>query len=366
MNFENVEFKSNPIFKFKEYISDKNEGFGTSSLFEVFIDKEGDTILASPYMDIKNPYSHQYHISLISLAHNKEKKKLIGHIDRLTVIHYFINSDTKKEYLISADRKYKVIIWDINADYLIIFNRIIKYDNYINDVILLFIDNNEYIVTSAKTSNGYTKIIKFHYEKKENNEEINDNNNSIVNIKDSFGLNVYNLCYWHNKIKNFHYIIQSGESKILISEYQNKEKYAIIETGDYYKYNLSSVVYSKKDKDILISSSSFGQIIIYDLINKIEIKRIKLEKAYVNNIVKWNDKYFLTIDSNKKSIIIFNTDDYKIISSIKVSQIFSHERYERKVMHPLYGESLISVGNDYKVKLYVNLQCNLKSLIYDK
>ena len=359
MDFEGVKFTTNPNFKFKEYITEKSEGYGTSSLFEVFIDKEGDTILASPFMDIKNPYSHQYHISLISLKNNKEKKKLIGHIDRLKVIRYFINFDTKKEYLISADRKYKVIIWDINNDYLIIFNRIIKYDNYINDVLLLFIDNNEYSVTSSMSTSGYTKIINFYYEKKENNEEYNDNidnNNSIVDIKDSFGLKVYNLSYWHNKINNFHYIIQCGESKILISEYQNKEKYAIIESGDDYKFNLSSIVYTKKDKDILIISSSFGQIIIYDLLNKIEIKRIKLEKAYLNNIVKWNDNCFLTIDSNKKSITIFNTDDYKIISCIKISQIFSHERYQRKVIHPLYGESLISVGNDYKVKLYVNLQ----------
>lgn len=362
MNFENAKFTTNPNFKFKEYITDKSEGFGTSSLFEVFIDKEGDVILASPYMDISNPYSHQYHISLISLVNNKEKKKLVGHIDRLRVIRYFISSNSKKQYLISADRKYKVIIWDINANYLIIFNKVIKYNNYINDVLLLFIDRYEYAVTSAMSTNGYTKIINIHYEKKGNNEYDNiidnDKDNSIVDIKDSFGLSIYNLSYWHNKKNNDHYIIQSGESKILISEYQNKEKYAVIDTGDYYKYNLSSVVYSKKDKDILISSSSFGQLIIYDLLNKIEIKRIKLEKAYLNNIVKWNDKYFLTIDSNKKSIIILNTDDYKIISCIKISQIFSHERYERKVVHPIYGDSLISVGNDYKVKLYVNLQCN--------
>jgi hypothetical protein len=97
MNFEGMKFTTNPNFKFKEYITDISEGYGTSSLFEVFIDKEGDTILASPYIDITNPYSHQYHISLISLMNNKEKKKLIGHIDRLKVIRYFINSDTKKE-----------------------------------------------------------------------------------------------------------------------------------------------------------------------------------------------------------------------------------------------------------------------------
>ena len=40
-----------------------------------------------------------------------------------------------------------------------------------------------------------------------------------------------------------------------------------------------------------------------------EIKRIKLEKAYLNNIVKWNDNYFLTIDANKKSNKIRNKNN---------------------------------------------------------
>ena len=67
MNFEHYNFLINPFFGFKEKISEKSEGFGTSSLFEIYKDKNGETFLFSPFFDIKNPYSHQYHISLISL-----------------------------------------------------------------------------------------------------------------------------------------------------------------------------------------------------------------------------------------------------------------------------------------------------------
>ena len=72
------------------------------------------------------------------------------------------------------------------------------------------------------------------------------------------------------------------------------------------------------------------------------------------NIVKWNEKYLLTIDVHKKRILIISLDIYKIVCSIVIPQIFSHERYVKKLIHPLYGESLISIGNDYKIKLYVN------------
>ena len=117
---------------------------------------------------------------------------------------------------------------------------------------------------------------------------------------------------------------------------------------------MGSIVYKKDNKDYLAFSSTFGLIIIYDLLNKTQIKAIKLDKSYLINIVKWNEKYLLTIDINKKRILIICLNNNKIITSIEISQIFSHERYVKKLIHPLYGESLISIGNDYKMKLFVN------------
>ena len=73
MNFETSNFSTIPIFKFKEIIYDKSEGFGTSSLFEIYKDKNNDTFLFCPFFDTKNPYSHKYHISVISLKDNQEK-----------------------------------------------------------------------------------------------------------------------------------------------------------------------------------------------------------------------------------------------------------------------------------------------------
>ena len=44
----------------------------------------------------------------------------------------------------------------------------------------------------------------------------------------------------------------------------------------------------------------------------------------------------------------------QIKMQVEIKEIFSHERFIRKVKHPLYGEALISVGNDYKIKLFIN------------
>ena len=49
---------------------------------------------------------------------------MVGHIDRIKVIRYFINRNTNDEYLISADRKSKIIVWYINNNFSKIFDSI--------------------------------------------------------------------------------------------------------------------------------------------------------------------------------------------------------------------------------------------------
>ena len=159
MNFENENFIKNPHFIFKEIISDKVEGFSVSSLFDIFIDKEGDTILAFPYFDIKNPTSKDFNISLMTLKNNEEKKRLEGHIARFKVIKYFYDEIHDKKYLISSDRKNKIIIWDINNNYSKVFENIFECKNCINDILMLFINKEIYIITAPLSENEATKII---------------------------------------------------------------------------------------------------------------------------------------------------------------------------------------------------------------
>ncbi len=347
MNFDNENFIINPHFKFKEIISDKVEGYSVSSLFDIFIDKEEEVILAMPYFDIKNPYSKDFNISLIRLKDNKEKMKLKGHIARYKVIKCFYDKYTNKKYLASSDRKNKVIIWDINNNYNIVFENIFDYDNYINDLLILFINNQIYLVITSLSANEATKVINLDFSKEAKI-------NSIIELSESHGFPKFSLSYWFNEKSNTYYIIQTGKNKVLITENQNKEKYAEINTSNEYPNNISSLIYKKFDNNFVLICSNFGLLIIYDLLNKNIFKEIKIEKAYLINIIKWNENYFVTIDANKKSIVLIDMNCYKIINLVKMKEIFGHERFLKKVKHPIFGESLISVGNDYKMKLYID------------
>jgi len=150
------------------------------------------------------------------------------------------------------------------------------------------------------------------------------------------------------------YIIQTGKNKIIINELQTKELYATINTSGDYPNNISSLIYNKDNKDLLLITSNFGLVIIYDLINKKIFKEIKIPNSYLINIIKWNENIFVTINANKKEILLIDSNNNKIINSVEIKEIFSHERFIKKVKHPLYGEALISVGNDYKIKLFIN------------
>ena len=191
MNYEDVNFNNIPNFQFKEYLTDKIEGYSISSLFEIFKGKDDEILFASPFFDIKNPTYNQYYISLISLKDNQEKKKLYGNIGRTRVIRYFWNEKTSKGYLACADRKGKITIWDSNNDYQIMYEQTTDMKCYINDILMLFIDNQIYLAICSNNT-YYTKVINIH-------------NKNEIDINNSLDIDIFNLSYWYNTINKTNY-----------------------------------------------------------------------------------------------------------------------------------------------------------------
>jgi len=56
----------------------------------------------------------------------------------------------------------------------------------------------------------------------------------------------------------------------------------------------------------------------------------------------------------QRRILVLDTDNnYKVVSKVLCPEMY-YDRFIRKVDHPKYGESILSVGIDWKVKLYTN------------
>jgi len=90
---------------------------------------------------------------------------------------------------------------------------------------------------------------------------------------------------------------------------------------------------------------------IWDLYNKKIFKKINTNKCLLAHIIEWNNKYIIAADVNNKSFKIIDLDENKIISDIG-GQHKTDLVCIKKIYHPIYGESLLSCGEDNYIKLW--------------
>ena len=316
---------------------------GVNSIFETFTSaKDGKKYLVS-----KNGKNH--FIDIISLTDNELIKELNNTIS-LTMVRYFFNYKGYREYLITADINKYVIIWDISNDYKVLYKINTEYvDAYIYSCYIFF-DNfeNNYIFTSCglnrykKNETTYTKM----YSLKDGK--------FIKNLIDSNENNTYYLLIWYNESDKINYLIELCEKKIVITHFIENKKYAELYQPDLtvLKY-YSGFIYSIKDKkNYLCCSTSNGYIVIWDLLNKILMNYIKITQVELYNIIQWNQKYAIVSGGSTKLIKIYDLEELEEAGYIKTNH-HSNVNCVKKINHPLYGEALLSCGNDHKIKLYI-------------
>lgn len=346
MSFEQQMFKTNPNFSYKETVFDKCDCLSGSYSFDVYRDKDNEVKLIAPYFDEKKAADSDNHISIINLRDNKVVKELKGHIDRVISCRYFQDPKTKRDLLISSDRKYKVIVWDLSNDGSKEFEVDTKYEGFIYSCYLIFDESKILAVTSSLGSNAVTKV----YDIKEKD--------SVRELNDSKNLNVYYVDYWYNKNgadNEKHVIIQCAKNKVLFTNYPNNTTYHTMETDDKFPYILTGKVFKNKGQDLFVWAATYGLIKVVDLATRNTVKEIKTEEdVHFWGFVRWNEHYLLLNDCAQRRIIVIDTDDdYKINSRVLCPNTY-FEKYFLKVDHPLYGESILTLGIDYKIKLFVN------------
>ena len=368
MSFDKQNFITNPNFKFQEYPSELRECLGTTYTYDVYKDKNGRTILITPYWNINKQCNTEgdpsqglenYHyISLLDLGdRNKEILKLVGHKDRVVTCRFFEDPYTGKQYLISADRKYQVKIWDLTDRGKPIFDKQveIKYDNFIYSVLMIFEIGKIYAVVST-LGTGETVIYTIGSEQ------------PGMQLKDTKDINIYYLDYYKKELENGdieHNIIQLGKNNIIVTKLNkdltNESNYVIKVQEENFANILCGMVFTKNNKDLLITSSTRGLILVIDLNstqdppeNRIIKRLADFTDVFFYNFVRWNDKYILLYEALQRRILVLDTDnDYNIVSKVLCPEMY-FDRFIRKVYHPIYGESILSVGIDWKIKLFTN------------
>ena len=178
----NHKFTKNPQnLKYKMDICSTNDYFGRNDIFEVFISVKD----LKSYLISKNT---NYNLDIYSLESNTLIKSIKHHTNRITMICYFLNEKTNREYLVTADENKMVTLWDIHNDFNIIYDIKTGYSGKIYSSLLVFnIEDKNYLLASTNGTNDYIKIYNI------------DSGVFIDKINKSINNYTYYLLYWFNK-----------------------------------------------------------------------------------------------------------------------------------------------------------------------
>ena len=279
----------------------------------------------------------QYNIEFYDM----EKQKIIKTIHRAhnqTVFSCRHYPDTKKriDYLISSSYDRTVKVWDIKT-YSYIVNITSAHSGYYIYSVSVLCDEKEdsnYIITSAP--NEYMKVWDFSgkYIRKLGQ---NDESTYFIDV------------YYDNKEKK-NYILNANSVDVKSYTFKNGELYHKYK-GSPQTWHMSALVNEVKNQQILIESDGNGYIRMWEFHTAIIIKCISSSPTLnLRGICLWNDDYLFAA-GNDYQVKLFDLTNGKFLKSFKghTSTVCSLD----KVVHPKYGESLISQGLDGKLKLWV-------------
>lgn len=336
MNKINYKFK-NPNLKLKLSVVEENYSYGINDIFEIFLSYKDNKV----YLVYQNSDNN---LNILSL-NNKKNLLLKGHKNHITMIKYFINNKNYNEYLVTADKNKIVLIWNVSDNYKIIHQIDTSYKDNIYSCLLAFLPNNlDLIITSTCSfsndmESSATKIYSLH------------SGDFIGYINNTNNKQIYYLLMWNNLKNNKNYIIHFSNNLMIFDLLENK-LYAKLEEDYFLKYNYYSGFINSIDKKDYLFTSSLGEYIyIWNLYEKALFKKIYFKYFNIYHIIKWNDKYIIGLDFFRISLKVIDLTNYKVISDLKCAHkdiIIS----VKKILHPIYGESLLTASNDKTIKLW--------------
>ena len=329
-SIEGKRFKTNPsTLKFKIDLSTKTQkSFTIDNVIPVYVGYDGNSYLAAPI-------STTFEIEIMNLKDSKIVHSLKGHSAHIYIVRHYFQRKSSTDFLISTSSERKVKVWNLKTYECHITLNKCHTGTYLYSALLLFdnINNLNYIVTSCP--NEYMKLWDF------------DSGKFIREIGSTSDY-TYFINYWNNN--NINYIINANSSNVKI--------YGINKSKEIYReflapqstWHMSAFVERMNDINYLFESDGNGYLRIWNIEKKEIYKSIQASGCNLRGICFWNDRFIIAASSDK-GFKIFDLENNKNIITIH-----GHESVlctVQKIMHPLYGESLISSGIDGNIKLWI-------------
>ena len=315
--------------KFKDNLSIKaSKEYTIESTFAVFTAQDGETYLISPS-------TGSFVIEATNLKTNKQHGVLSGHTNRVYIVRHFLHRNKSTDYIISTSSDRSVRVWNFNKMQCHIHLEKCHQGAYLYSALLLFDDygdDNNYIVTSCP--NEFMKMFSF-----ETGKFVRD-----IGSPSDYTYFINSWCF-----KREFYIINANSSNVKI--YNTKEPKGLYKEfkTNLATWHMSAFVENVQGVNYLFESDGNGNVRMWNIETKTIYKSVHIKNCNIRGMCFWNNQYILAA-SNDKTFKIINIEKEEVVSS----QIHHNNvvRSLQKVMHPLYGESLVTSGMDGKIILW--------------
>ena len=266
-------------------------------------------------------------------------------------LRHICDNENKRDIMLSLSYNNNIKVWDIFNIKCIVELKNINAggDEFIFSACFLKNNHEIYIVTSNCEHHDSIKTFNL---KGQKTKEI-ENNNGQTRFIDS---------YYDNKLsKNF--IIAEGMFALISYDYNTQKQYQIYDKPKF-KHTLfyNIMIYEDEEKTKLIGA--FTEIKIWDFHSGKILQNIKFETlSLLDKLCLWNNQYLFVIskphgenfdyagkeDNTIKLIDLKNGKIIKYIIRFKNFYLF----YITKLIHPYFGECLLTFGYDYIFKLWI-------------
>ena len=282
----------------------------------------------------------QYNIEFFDLDKGKIIKTIIrAHNQTIFSCRHYSDIKNRIDYLITSSYDRTVKVWDLKT-YSYIINITNAHSGYYIYSVSILCDEKEnanYIITSAP--NEYMKVWDFKGKYLRNFGQ-NDESTYFIDV------------YYDNKEKK-NYILNANSTDVKSYTFKNGELYHKYK-GTPQTWHMSAVVNETREQHILIESDGNGYIRMWEFHSANLIKTIPSSSTLnLRGICLWNDDYLFAA-GNDYQVKLFDLNAGKFVKSFKghTSTVCTLD----KIVHPKYGECLVSQGLDGKLKIWVSPQ----------
>ena len=204
-----------------------------------------------------------------------------------------------------------------------------------NNIIEQHLGNQNYIVSSSP--NDYIKIWNFETGK-------------FIRDIGSKADHTYFINYWRNNDK--YYIIDANADSVKIYGIEKENQLYGEYSGTERTWHMHAFVERINDVDTLFESDGKGDVRLWNLETHKMILCIHCQHVSLRGLVLWNQKYILAASSDK-SFKILDLEKGELVLSVSGQHVNSICTL-KKIVHPIYGEALLTGSIDGNIKLWVN------------